>query len=232
MVRNILILFGLLLCSFASPLTAQPYSLQGKSVGVYISSKDFEFTELLNMQVTQFLTIGEDRSYAGRLKPELMIRLGWLWTEQLPALAEADTVHFLNADPPRGYAFREGYDPLTNQFGGTVPEALQDVDVVLVLNFFEMKLRAHKSTFVRSNRMIIEKINVKTTSLEITPFLIGEQKRLAPVRVCFDEQKDKNPPVHFDFYQEQSPMGKYLGRLFSNWWEQWQNSGESNCPEE
>lgn len=231
MVRNILILFCLLLCSNLSSLTAQPYSLEGKSVGIYLSSKDFQFSELLNMQITQFLTIGEDRSYAGRLKPELMIRMGWLLTEQLPGITGADTVHFLNADPPRGVAFRAGYDPLTNRFSGVNAEALADVDVVLVMSNFEMKLRPHRSTYVMSNRVITERLNIRTAQLEVTPFLLQEQKRLAPVQVCFDQQKHKSPVKHFDFYPKQSPMGQFLGGLFSNWWEQWQNGQASNCTE-
>lgn len=206
-------------------------SLQGKKVGVYVSSKGFSFDQGLDMQVTQFLTIGEDRSYVGRLKPELMIRLGWLLTEQIQALSLADTVHFLNADPPRGFAFREIYDIESNRIQKTDAEALKDIDYVLVINEFELAYRFHRSSFIRSNRMVTERITVKTTSLSLTTFSLGQSQQGSSIKVCYDDQKNEKPPKHFDFYQQNSPMGRYLGFVFSQWWEQWLNKVPSNCPE-
>jgi hypothetical protein len=220
-----------LIGSNLAPLRAQAPALAGKSIGLYISSKEFQFSDLLSMQVTQFLTIGEDRSYAGRIKPEFMIRLGWLLTEQLPGITGADTVHFLNADPPRGYAFREAYDPLLNRFSGPAQEALQDLDVVLVLSAFDFQTRSHRSTYVMSNRMVTERIQVKHGKMEITPILIKEGRTLDPVQVCLDDQKHKAPTLHFDFYRKQSPTGNFLSKLFSQWWEQWKNSHAGFCAE-
>lgn len=205
-------------------------SLQGKSVGIYVSSKGFNFDEGLDMQVTQFLTIGEDRSYVGRLKPELMIRLGWLLAAQIQQLGQADTVHFLNADPPRGFAFREIYDVDNNRIQKNEVEALKDIDYVLVINDFELGYRFHRSSYVYSNRMITERISVKTTSLSLTAFSIGKAQQGSTIQVCYDDQKTQKPPQHFDFYPGKSPMGRYLGYVFSQWWEQWISNAPSNCP--
>jgi len=206
-------------------------SLKGKRVGVYVSSKGFSFDEALDMQVTQFLTIGEDRSYVGRLKPELMIRLGWLLTEQIQQLAQTDTVHFLNADPPRGFAFREIYDVENNRVQKTLPESLNDLDYVLVINEFELAYRFHRSSYVRSNRMITERITVKTTSLSLTTFALGKAQQGSTIQVCYDAQKNSKPPKHFDFYHEKSPMGRYLGFVYSQWWQLWLEGKSDNCPQ-
>ncbi|MFK7925702.1 MAG: hypothetical protein AB8H47_27385 [Bacteroidia bacterium] len=206
-------------------------SLQGKSVGVYVSSKGFTFDQGLDMQVTQFLTIGEDRSYVGRLKPELMIRLGWLLTEQIQALGQTDTVHFLNADPPRGFAFREIYDVENNRIQKTEVEALKDIDYVLVINEFDLAYRFHRSSFIRSNRMVTERITVKTTSLSLTTFSLGKSQQGSTIQVCYDDQKSEKPPRHFDFYQQKSPMGRYIGFVFSQWWQLWLEGKSDNCTE-
>ncbi|MEM6343583.1 MAG: hypothetical protein AAF927_06865 [Bacteroidota bacterium] len=208
-----------------------PPSLRGKSIGVYVSSKGFNYDEALDMQITQFLTIGEDRSYVGRLKPELMIRLGWMLSEQLQDLGQADTVHFLNADPPRGFAFREIYDVANNRVKKEIPEALQDIDYVFVINEFDLAYRFHRSSYVRSNRMITERITVKTTSLALTAFSLGQGIQGSTIQVCFDDQKNKKPSRHFDFFHEKSPMGRYLGFVFSQWWQLWLEGQKDNCPE-
>ncbi|MEL6591710.1 MAG: hypothetical protein AAFP02_23980 [Bacteroidota bacterium] len=204
-------------------------SLQGKSVGVYVSSKGFNFDQGLDMQVTQFLTIGEDRSYVGRLKPELMIRLGWLVTEQLQSLGQADTVHFLNADPPRGFAFRERYDVDNNRMKPGKSDQLADLDYVLVLNEFDLAYRFHRSSYIHSNRMVTERITVKTMQLSMTAFAMNQSQQGSTITVCYDDQKSKKPTPHFDFYPQKSPMGRFLGFCFSQWWQLWQTGEKNNC---
>ncbi|MEZ4827405.1 MAG: hypothetical protein R3C61_14165 [Bacteroidia bacterium] len=192
--------------------------LKGKHVGLYISAKEFEIPEDQNIPVTQFLTIGEDRSYAGRLKSEFMIRLGWMLAEQLQAVSLADSVHFLNADLPKGKAMQDAWDPVRNRLFRP-NEVLNELDYILVLSPFTMTTRIHKSVYIRSNRMVTDRITVRMTEMRVTQFLVSDPTEVRNYHICFDEQASEKPKeLYFDFYQAQSPMGKYLSLLFSRWW--------------
>ncbi|MDX2247828.1 MAG: hypothetical protein SF052_13670 [Bacteroidia bacterium] len=204
------------------PLTPATFGqneiLKGKQVGFYISSNDFLIPEEQNIAITQFLTIGEDRSYAGKLKAEFMIRIGWLFSEQLQILSGADSIHFLNADLPKGKAIQESWDAERNRLVRP-GEPLQELDYVLVLSPFSLTTRIHKSVFIRSNRMVTDRITVRMTDMKITQFQISDPTSPRNYHICFDEQTSEKPvETYFDFYREKSPMGKYLSLLFSRWW--------------
>ncbi|RMG57320.1 MAG: hypothetical protein D6722_25150 [Bacteroidetes bacterium] len=208
-----------------------PDSLAGKRLAVYLSSKHFSMTETFNMEVAQFLTVDEDRSWMGRMKEEFMIRMGWLFTEQLQALSGADTVIFLNADLPRGRAFIDTYDASTGRLRRSAPEALQDLDHILVLSPFSLGSRIHRSVYIRSNRMISERIPVEVIDMTLTWLSPMAPSQARETRVCYDRLKTPRPPSPFDLHAEHSGMGKVLSQAFSQWWDQEQGQQESTCEE-
>lgn len=216
--RNGLFLFLVLFLGLTGFVSGQNEVLRGKQVGLYISGKEFEIPEEQNIAITQFLTIGEDRSYAGKLKSEFMIRIGWMLSEQLQTLSGADSVHFLNADLPKGKAMQEAWDAERSRLVRP-GESLKELDYVLVLSPFAMTTRIHKSVFIRSNRMVTDRITVRMADMRITQFLISDISAVRNYHVCFDEQTSEKPAeIYFNFYQEKSPVGKYLSLLFSRWW--------------
>ncbi|MEZ4774278.1 MAG: hypothetical protein R3D00_13925 [Bacteroidia bacterium] len=203
-------------------LTGSAYSqneiLRGKQVGLYISGKDFEIPEEQNIAITQFLTIGDDRSYAGKLKSEFMIRVGWMLSEQLQVLSGADSIHFLNADLPKGKAMQESWDAERSRLVRP-GEVLKELDYILVLSPFSMTTRIHKSVFIRSNRMVTDRVTVRMSDMRITQFQLSDLSAVRNYHICFDEQTSEKPEkMYFDFYQEKSPVGKYISFLFSRWW--------------
>ena len=209
---------------------AQANLLSEKTVGVYISSKAFSYPDDFYLPISQFLTLDDDRSWVGRMKAEFIIRMGWMFTEQLQQLAGADTIYFLNADLRMGRAFQRIYDP--DQSTITRPtEDLAELDMVLVVNPYTLRSRMHRSVFIRSNRMITERITVKTSQFTITLFDLHNTSLVLPTQSCLDDQKGPNPNWHFDFYRNKSAMGKFLSKGFSQWWDQMLEGNRDNCTE-
>ena len=208
---------------------AQANLLNGKRIGIYFSSSRFQLPETYYMSVSQFLTIEEDRSYAGELKPELLIRLGNLLSGQLKETAEADTVIFLNADLVKGRALRAIYDPETNRLK-TSTEILSDLDYILVFNQLELTSRIHKSVYIRENRMVTDRITVNMADLRVTVFNPTVSDLALEIHTCYDSQRSPKQTSYFDFYRQQSSFGRFISTLFSVWWEQMREGISSNCP--
>lgn len=216
----------LLFCSFflffaglmGNAALGQGNVLKDKQVGLYISAKDFIIPEEHYLTITQFLTVGEDRSYAGRLKAEFMIRLGWMLSEQLQEISGADSVWFINADLPKGKAMQQAWN-VDRKTLIRPEETLKQLDYILVLSPFELSSRVHKSVFIRSNRMVTDRVNVKMVDFEITSFQMADISDPRHFHICYDEQTSEKPEsVVFDFYNKESGLGKYLGMIFSRWW--------------
>ena len=225
---RVLLLLFLVNISAISALKSQIPDFQGKQVGLYISSRSFQFSDNLYLPIAQFLSVEEDRSGAGRLKAEFLIRIGWMLQEQLQPLTKADSVHFLNADLPRGKAWQAAWDMENNAIRKTA-DPLSDLDYVVVIHDFDMKTRAHRSVFIRSNRMITEKMNIKHTHMYASVFSIRPDKRIQQIESCYDDQRSGKPKLYFNFFQDASPLGKFISQVFSQWWIQALNGTPGNC---
>ncbi len=217
-----LIFFGL----FMPQLQAQS-DFQGKRISVFISSKTSHYTEPFVLPVTQFLKIEEDRSWTGDLKAEFLIRIGEVFCEELQELTQADTVIFLNADLNRGQQFLANYDQERQQLVSS--QGLSDSDALLIIQDFSLKNRLERSVFIRSNRMFSEKIPVKQAELNILAFSSGKTLPAKTFTICRDEKISAKVPLHFDFYNSQSKLGKFLSQVFSIWWEMDLQNVSSNC---
>ena len=221
----IFIFLGLLAGNFAK---AQKNPFKDKKVGVYISSKSFTYPEELYLNISQFIGIMDKDAWAGRQKSEFIIRLGWMICEQLKELGEVDSVAFLNADLARGSLFQNAYDGLNNRM--ITPREPLDLDYVLVFSPFEMTTRIHKSVYIRSNRMVTDRINVKIINFETALFKANGDRDPKVIKICFDEQKGTKPSAHyFDFHRKESGLGKFLSFSFSHWWEAVRNGSDGNC---
>lgn len=223
-------LLSLMLC-LTLPTFAQANLLNQKKIGVYISSRAVTYGQDYYIPIAQFVTQEDDAAWNGRLKSEFLIRMGWMLTEQLQGLSDADTVYFMNADLPMGKAMQESYDPIL----GTIDarnERLQDLDFIVVLDEFDMTMRIHRSVYIRSNRMVSENIPIKTGSFQMTLFDLSNPDLVLNTRVCLDDQKTPKPSSwHFDMLKDSSAMGKFLSKVFSTWWDLMLMGERSSCEE-
>lgn len=210
---------------------AQANLLTNQKIGVYISSRAVSYGQDFYIPIAQFVTQEDDAAWNGRLKSEFLIRMGWMLSEQLQGLSEADTVYFMNADLPMGRAMQEAYDPIL----GTMDmrnERLRDLDFIVILDEFEMNMRIHRSVYIRSNRMVSENIPIKTASCQMTLFDLSNPDLVLNTRICLDDQKTPNPAIwHFDMLKDSSAMGKFLSKVFSTWWDLMLMGERSSCGE-
>lgn len=209
---------------------AQAPSFANKKIGVYISSKEFNYPPEYYIQVSQFLKQEDDRSAAGRMKAELIIKLGWLLTEQLQTITGADTVYFMNADLALGRGLQDAYEKTYGRLRQP-SEELKTLDVIWVVDPFELSNRIHKSVYIHSNRMITERIPIKKVNFFVRQFNMDDPTRALVDEVCFDAKTSPSAPAHFDFYESESPLGKFFSRAFSQWWAQVQGTSTGLCEE-
>ncbi len=211
---------------------AQADLFTNANIGVYISSRAVSYDEKFYLPIAQFVTQDDDAAWNGRLKSEFLIRMGWMFTEQLQPLVVADTVYFMNADLPMGRTMQEAYNPDLHTLNRNA-DALRNLDFVLVLDEFDMATRNHRSVYIRSNRMITEDIPIKTASFRVSMFDMSNQQKSIDTQVCLDDMNTPNPTYwHFDFFRSTSGMGKFLSKVFSTWWDLMLAGERSSCQEE
>lgn len=229
-ISQVMCLAAVMLLSSSSAL-AQANLLADKNIGVYFSSRAVSYEQEFYLPIAQFVTQEDDAAWNGRLKSEFLISLGWMLTGQLQETAGADSVYFMNADMTLGRAMSEGYQAEEGILDRNT-EALKQLDFILVLDEFDMDTRIHRSVFIRSNKMVSENIPIKTASFRMRIFDMDNEELVLSTRVCLDDQKTPRPSYwHFDFYRTTSPMGKFLSKVFSTWWELMLAGESSNCPE-
>lgn len=229
--KNLLPLLLLSLGLLAAPsihAQAPDQPLRGQRIGVFISAKALRYASPFFIDVAQFLQQEEDRSNVGQMKSEFIIRLGWLFTEQLQAASGADTVFFLNADLQKGRAFLAAYDSATQSLIRP-GEALTTLDQVLVVEPLHIDARKHRSVYVASNKLITRYTSVKHADLTVVQIRLPQPRNPKPTRVCYDGLDSPKPDLAFDFLKGESKLGLFLSELFSQWWAQWQGGAPSLC---
>ena len=209
-------------------LNAQSEILAEKKIGFYVSSRKFDFSEHYYIPIAQFLKIEDDRSYTGDIKTELLIRIGEMLTQQFPQISKADTAYFLNGDLRRGQQFIQVYQPDQSRLI-TGTDNLDGLDYIIILDSMSLKTRSVRSVYIRSNRMIPEKVIVKKANLHISIFDPNQATPIWNLEVCFDERSTPKVEESFDFFNQQSPLGKFISKAFSQWWYQMEDGRPSNC---
>lgn len=207
---------------------AQMPNLDGKTVGIYFSGKQFSFGDGDYMRMSQFLQVGDDRSWGENIKAEFLVRLGERLRLEMQIKTGADSVFFINSDMERGAAFLEVYRPDHNTLDMQSP-LFRDTDIILVMTELAFSDRYIKSMVIRSNRMIPSRTRVHKARLAMSWFAVGKQASLFQTTTCYDEKLKKKIDPTMDIYHDDSPMGSFLSQLFSHWLIQSQEGLASDC---
>lgn len=227
-----MLVLGLLVFMFAGnpSLVAQDsLAMSGKRIGIYFGSKEFQYSQSYYLPIAQFLSVSEDRSYTGKMKNELLIRLGEQLAEQLPAISGADSVYFINGDVTRGRAFINSYDVKANRIYDPA-RVFEGTDYIIVLNSLDLSTRIENDFFIRSNRMLTERVHVKQGNMKLTLFDLGDLKTSPRIiETCLDERKSPEKAISFNFYRKRSALGRFFGRMFTANWNQLGTGSDSNC---
>jgi len=211
-------------------LNAQEIDKSKTNYGLFISSKNFAYSEDFYKEISQFLTIDDDRSWVGQMKQEFIIRMGWMLQEQIQKLQKADTMYFLNAEPALGRAFLNSYNFENYRYTQGSAD-LEGLKKIYVLNSFEINMRKHRSVYIRSNKMYTEYIPIMMLSFNIGVIDLENGGKMTQTEVCFDAQKSTTDAKYFDLYGNRSEVGKLLSKSYSQWWSQVLNGIPSNCVE-
>ncbi|MEM0998220.1 MAG: hypothetical protein AAGN35_14260 [Bacteroidota bacterium] len=213
--RFLILMVGTVLGFSLSAQDVSGFPLEGKTVAVYFSKKQFVFDSSFRIPLSQFILSdkGEDAPIED-IKTQTLISLGTLFSEQLQPAAQADSVYFLNEFPAQARAFIANYDSENRTLGPT-GEIFAGTDYILVVNPFVLGSYTTSAVYTRSNRLITEKVMVKTGRVRIEIYDAAQGNRVHSTEVCIDERKTAVPDILFEFHMRSSRTGNFLARLFS-----------------
>lgn len=203
--------------------------LEGKTAAVFLSKKHFTFPENYLLLLSQFIKAEEEkRTDVENIKQSTLILLGEFFCGQSEKVLKADSVYFLSEYPDLARQFLDHYssdphylEPLDGAFGNT--------DYILVVSPLTLGGYQTSSVYARSNRIITEKIYVKTARMRVDLYdpVTGHLK--ATFHTCFDDRKSKKPGKLYNFHNGDSPTGQFLANLFSAFAEQMAAGVKDNC---
>lgn len=216
---------GVLLLVSGGLLMAQKPEFTGKKIGLYISSREFSYTDAYYPDIALFLKAEEDRSAAPRVKQELIIRLGETLSRQLEAASGADTVIFLNADLRRGQAMVTAWNPESRT--AAAPE-LKEFDQILVIQELTLSTRIQNSAYIFGSRIRTERTPVKLATLSAILLRPGTTPGTL-FHTCLDEHSSPRTATPMDVFAKESALGLFFSRVFSQSWLQIQENVSDNC---
>lgn len=219
----------LLLCWLLLPLQGQVSPANGQVVGFYISGSQFDYNEFYHMHFARYLVIDEDRSFGASEKAEFLIRLGEQLSAEMKRVSGADSVVFLNAHPDLGRSFMAAYDGETGSLS-KLHKDFGEIDQYWVLSSLALDTRISKSVFIRSNRMITERVRHMYAHLQMRRYSSEEVQPMQELRVCLDERE--MPKVSQEILLKgEGRLGRYMSRLCSLAWLSIAQGDEGNCQE-
>ena len=203
--------------------------LKGKRVAVYFSSRQFDFDDSYRIPLSQFIKSDEgDKAEIEDIKRQTLIALGRLFSEQLQAPTQADSVYFLNENPELGKTFIDRYDSDERTLESLGPK-FAGTDLVLIVNPLNLTSYKTSSVYSRSNRIITDQITVKTARMSLEVFSPSTGQRLTVAETCMDERKTQVAANYFDLHMKSSKTGQFLGKLFTLAVQNLNEGKASNC---
>ena len=216
--------FSLFLVLFAgffgafTPAQAQTepvYPLKGKTVAVYFSKRQFSFDDNYRIPLSQFIRSDQGtETEIEDLKLQSLVAIAALFSAQLKAASQADSVYFLNEFPELARTFIGAYSSQERKMT-PARDAFGQTDYVLVVNPFILGSYKTSAVYTRSNRIITEQVVVKTARIRFELYNPRDGLMMHIFEACMDERQTAVPEILFQFHIKSSKTGKFLGRLFS-----------------
>lgn len=215
-VLRLAILAGLLFCAIVQGVAQQTFSqwAAGKKGGIYLSRKNFSYTQDWLQYLNQFTQLGGPDIPRDDLKLATLVRLGQLFREELTEHIPGLQLVFLNEDPQAGGAW---LSVLNTPNGQVAPysAALDSFDFILTVESLNLYANQEKSVYSVSNQIRSEKrlIYNLESRIRITDGRNHLLQAEIPLRLMTDQTESLKPVLDFD--NARSPGGVLLAELYS-----------------
>lgn len=204
-----------------------PYA--GKTIAIFFSLKHFTFSDDYLLPLSQFIKAEEGKeANVEDIRQQTLIILAEQFCQQAASVLGADSVYFLSGQPQMAQSFMEHYRS-SDQTLMPMGESLAGTDLVWVIDPLALGGYQTSSVYARSNRIITEKVIVKTARVESYWFEPRSGAMVSQAIHCFDERKNRVANPHFQFNNQESPMGFFFAGLFSRVTDQVLKVGDSGC---
>ena len=189
--------------------------LEGKTVGIYISSQGFSYSEYAVIPLGQFVKQHFGKEYIWEsLKQEGLIAIGEKMTEEFKSLSGADSVYFVNAN-----IIEAKHIIAADQNNAVISFDSLTADVLFKIDRLSLN-RMQKTVMVsRRSQLVAEKSYEYLTSARIR--VLGESRPIF-TEACLDKTAARTTTALIDIYKNKSSVGRNLSALFSLCWIQFQ----------
>ncbi len=186
----------------------------GKKGAVYLSRKNFSYTQDWLQYLNQFTRLGGEDIPREDLKLATLVRLGQLLSKELNQQIPGLSILFLNEDPQLSSSWLS----VLNTPNGEAPPriaGLDTFDFILTVESLSLYANQEKSVYSVSNQIRTEKRLVYNLEamIRITDGANHLKTAVVPLRIMTDQIEGLKP--RFDFDNASSPGGVLLAELFS-----------------
>ncbi len=207
-----------------------PDLLEGKKVAVYFSKKTFQFDRPYHHFLSQFIKKVEGESVLiDDLKFQSLVAIGKRFSSQLASASSIDSAFFLNERTEMVRAFINSYS--TNDHAmRPLKGSMTGVDLVLVVNPFQLFSERLPVVLARSNRLVTSYDVVKHAKLSFELWDPVKGQLLRSTESCVQQRNKDVPRIVFDFQGDESEVGRFLELVFSEAVDRLATGASSNCP--
>lgn len=210
MVRFFLFLLAISTC----PLGMQAQLVKGKTVGIYVSLRNFNFTQPYNIPVSVFLQRQDTLGLASEnLRLGATIKLGTYLT-QLTRRMGADSVYFINAQPELSQQFvrNTGAGGLNlSAVAGILPKG---TDYILSVDSLYLGTVTRTSLYVISNEMYSERRNARVARMALRVHSVAPRNSRS-LSIKFDEDLAQHAADYLPLPPSSSPVENILTRIWN-----------------
>lgn len=224
----VILLISILSSGALHAQTSDP--LEGKTIAVYFSKKAFHFDRPYHHFLSQFIGKAEGEDILiDDLKTQALVAIGQRFSNQLAGASSADSAFFLNEQPEMARAFIEGYSTMDHEMD-PLGKSLNGVDLVLVVNPFQLLSKRIPVVLTRSNRLVTTYDWIKHAKLSMELWDPAAGRLVQNTESCVSNRKKGLPELVFDFQGKDSETGRFLELLFTESVQRIATDEANNCP--
>jgi CheY-specific phosphatase CheX len=189
-------------------------NLSHKNIGIFLSPKGFTYQKECALPITQFLSVGENRSQVENIKNECITRLGERLTTELQQETTADSVYFVNADASKNKFFIDNYNADSHSFN-VLANSFAGTDYFLIIEKMTVNFRKAPTVFINEGEMISERKKILNVAFSIAIFDVKNKQFVKSLNGSADEWKDNTYNYKVNIYAQESMLGKMFSVAFT-----------------
>lgn len=182
-------------------------NISHKNIGIFLSPKGFTYQKECALPITQFLSVGENRSQVENIKNECLTRLGERLVTEFQQETTADSVYFVNADAAKNKFFIDNYNTDSHSFN-VLANSFVGTDYFFIIEKMTINYRKAPTVFINEGEMVSERKKIINVAFSLAIFEVKNKQFVKSLTGSADEWKDNTYNYKLNIYAQESMLGK------------------------